>query len=204
MVNQDSLSMQDCGGNQKQIKDNKNQEKLQVHFNEGNGEKIGDAGISDNKFSTTLNLTNQHLDESTLEHFNEIFSKSLEMKEVAKTKNLAIEKEFADLKERLSTSSDYLLRIKKNIENIKFSYQRSLMDMNKSLTMDERYTNQSKQDMKASMEEIRKKIENLQHKVKSQREKQEDVSKDYKSAFEKVINTLQEIESGSYSSQKIE
>lgn len=53
------------------------------------------------------------------------------------------------------------------------------------------------------MEELRHKIDNLQMKMTSQREKQQHVTESYEEAFDKVISALQRIDSGGYSSLNI-
>nr|CAH7755567.1 unnamed protein product [Callosobruchus chinensis] len=141
-----------------------------------------------------------------LEKIKLIVEKTESMKEIAKEKNEQLEQQFRELKDKLSSSSEYLLRIKKNIENLKFSYQKNVMEMQKHLDPAECLENrtpESRADIEKEMEEIRRKIETLQARVNEQTDKHQHVTEDYKSAFDKVVDTLEVIESGSYSSQDL-
>lgn len=143
----------------------------------------------------------------SVERIKDIFEKTEAMKEVAKEKNQQIEAQFKDLKEKLSSSSEYLLRIKKSIENLKFSYQKNVFELHHKLdpaTCLESYSQLTKEDMAKHMEDIRKKIDELQNRMTTQREKQQCVTESYQQAFDQVVNTLEDIENGSYSSQKFD
>ncbi|CAG9822828.1 unnamed protein product [Phaedon cochleariae] len=140
----------------------------------------------------------------SLQQIKNIFEKTEAMREVAKEKNHQLQEQFKDLKERLSSSSEYLLRIKKNIENLKFSYQKNVIEIQKNLDPATEVENiKSKEDMAKHMNEIRNKIDDLQNKMTEQRNKQQYVTESYQEAFDKVIDTLQEIETGAYSSQML-
>ncbi|CAH2003794.1 unnamed protein product [Acanthoscelides obtectus] len=141
-----------------------------------------------------------------LEKIKLFVEKTESMKEIAKEKNEQLEQQFKELKEKLSSSSEYLMRIKKNIENLKFSYQKNVSEMQKHLDPAdclENRTPETKHDIGKEMEEIRRKIETLQARVKEQTDKHQHVTEDYKSAFDKVVDTLEVIESGSFSSQDL-
>lgn len=144
----------------------------------------------------------------SFQRIKDIFEKTEAMKEVAKEKNEQLEQQFKFLKQKLSSSSECLLRIKKNIENLKFSYQKNILEMHNSFDTGEilepKNDSMKKEDMAKNMEDIRKKIENLQNRMTAQREKQQYVTESYQAAFEQVVDTLQQIEDGSYISQGLQ
>ncbi|KAG5888521.1 hypothetical protein JTB14_009573 [Gonioctena quinquepunctata] len=168
-------------------------------------EALQSSEMSENPH-TSSSSTNQDESRRSLEEIQDIFEKTEAMKKVAKLKNQQLEEQFKDLKQRLNSSSEYLLRIKKNIENLKFSYQRNVLEINNKLdpgTQLESGNIGTKEDMTKHMEEIRKKIDDLQNKMTVQQQKQQNVTENYQEAFDKVIDTLQQIETGAYSSQSV-
>lgn len=159
------------------------------------------------KFTSETALE-RNLGNESFKRIKDIFEKTEAMKEVAMEKNQQLEQQFKFLKQKLSSSSECLLRIKKNIENLKFSYQKNVLEMHNSLDTGEILDQKNdviktKEDMAKHMEDIRKKIENLQNRMTAQREKQQYVAESYQEAFERVVGTLEEIEEGSYSSQDL-
>lgn len=176
-------------------------------------EALHNSLTSDQDDPTSTSICDESLDASdalqresslvqSVERIKDIFQKTEAMREVAKEKNHQIEEQFKDLKQKLSSSSEYLIRIKKSIENLKFSYQKNVLEINNKIdpgSSAEPIVNP--EDFAQRMEDIKKKIDDLQNRAKNQRERQRQVTESYQEAFDNVVNTLQEIESGSYSSQ---
>lgn len=160
------------------------------------------------QYFTSETALERSLGNESFKRIKDIFEKTEAMKEVAKEKNQQLEQQFKFLKQKLSSSSECLLRIKKNIENLKFSYQKNILEMHKSFDPGEILDSKNdaiktREDMARHMEDIRNKIENLQNRMTAQREKQQYVTESYQETFERVVDTLQEIEEGSYSSQDL-
>lgn len=145
-----------------------------------------------------------HSCNKTLQQFEQIFNKTEEMKAAAREKNHLIEEQFRDLKNQLNSSSEYLLKIKNSLENLKFSYQKNVIQQQRTLDTGECLEAQDKQkkDSTQQIENIRKKIENLQQRTKVQKDTYNFVTESYQTAFDRVMKSLQDIDSGKYSSQE--
>lgn len=139
------------------------------------------------------------------EHFDtlmKIYEKTGEIK--------AHHKDYMDqinnLKVQLSGSSEFLNRMKKQIDNMKFSYQSKLIELNKRLDPGDCLEKpnpviESAEEYSRYMENVTKKIENLRSKFESQAQKRVSVTDNYQKAFSTVVSLMQEIEKGSYHSQ---
>lgn len=107
----------------------------------------------------------------------------------------------------MAKSSECLNRMKKGIDNVKFSYQTELFELHHTLhnPEDELSTSPSltKEEIAQKVDEIRDKIEKIQTEVYKKKARHESVIKDYQDAFDKVTTTLQSIDSGDYSSVTI-
>ncbi|XP_030752139.1 uncharacterized protein LOC115879442 [Sitophilus oryzae] len=157
----------------------------------------------------TENLLKENVGNKAFENIKNIFEKTQTIKKVADIKHQEIQTQFKELRERLSQSSECLQRMKNGIENIKFSYQSKIYDMQQSLTPGdffdpEKNPLQTKEDMARHMEEIKDKIEKIQKQISAHKEKQEKVTKSYVEAFENVSQTLNCIDNGTYSSCNVE
>ncbi|XP_028144632.1 uncharacterized protein LOC114338236 [Diabrotica virgifera virgifera] len=178
---------------EKQVKDQLNQAK-QLSLEEQN---LIDTETNDEEDKQSL---------QSLEKIQEIFAKTETMKELAKEKNKELEEQFKDLKHKLNSSSEYLQRIKNNIENIKFSYQKNIIDLHKHLdpaTAAENSQFESQDAMKSYIEDIRKKIEDLQTRSTAQEEEKRNQADSYEKAFDRIVSSLQDIEKGAYSSKNL-
>lgn len=136
----------------------------------------------------------QPTDES-VERLRRLYQKTEEMKEVSKSKNEELEDQFKMLKERLSTSSGFLNHIKKSIENIKFSYQRDILDL-------ERVTEENRCEIDEQIEEIREHIDKLQSRVVEDESQKK--GENYQDAFRDVLRTFEVIARGKFASQNQE
>ncbi|XP_072391329.1 uncharacterized protein [Diabrotica undecimpunctata] len=171
---------------EKHVKDQLNQAK-QLSLEEQN---LSDTEKNDEQDGQSL---------QSLEKIQEIFAKTETMKELAKEKNKELDEQFKDLKQKLNSSSEYLQRIKNNIENIKFSYQKHIIDLHRNLdpvTAAENSQFESQDAMKTYIEDIRKKIEDLQTRTATQEEEKRNQADSYEKAFDRIVNSLQEIENG--------
>ncbi|CAG9859223.1 unnamed protein product [Phyllotreta striolata] len=143
--------------------------------------------------------------QKSLKHIQEIFQKTEAMKLEAKEKGQELEDQFKVLKERLNSSSEYLIRIKKNIENIKFSYQRNVIELQKKSEPPADMANhkfENREDMEKYIEDVRQKMDDLQNRMTMQKEKQQHVTESYEEAFNNVVNALQKLDTGECSSVK--
>ncbi|KAK9882148.1 hypothetical protein WA026_019665 [Henosepilachna vigintioctopunctata] len=149
--------------------------------------------------------TNSDSEESSsFERIRELFKKTEEMKEIAKEKNQEVESQFENLRERLNGSSLFLNQMKSSIENLRFSYQRKMMEQNDQdfenyLKNKEKF--KSKEEINSYMDQLKEKIQNLQTKPKVS-EFEENEPKDYQSALKDVVKNLKIIDDGLYSSGK--
>ncbi|XP_057668186.1 uncharacterized protein LOC130901103 [Diorhabda carinulata] len=168
-------------------------------------EKLIKECLNEAKQSTS-NQNDLGNEKKSLQEIQEIFAKTEAMKSVAKEKNEELENQFKDLRRKLNSSSEYLQRIKKNIENIKFSYQKNVIESQKKFDPATAAANskfESRDDLTQYMEDIRRKIDDLHNKMMVQKEKQQRVTESYEEAFDGIVESLQQIESGSYSSNNL-
>lgn len=128
-------------------------------------------------------------EDDSFQRLRNLFLKTEAMKEESKTRNEEMEKQFHELQERLTSSSGFLNQIKKSIENIKFSYERDINDL-------EKVTGENRDEIDKQIEEIRAHISKLQNTVKEEKP----TAQTYQEAFNEVINTFKNIAQGKYSS----
>ncbi|EEZ97403.1 hypothetical protein TcasGA2_TC011232 [Tribolium castaneum] len=126
-------------------------------------------------------------EDASFQRLRNLFLKTEEMKQESKTRNEQMENQFKELQDRLTNSSGYLNQIKKSIENIKFSYQRDITDL-------EKVTEENREDIDRQIEEIRAHIGQLQSAVKVEKPKPQT----YQEALNDVICTFQNIAQGKY------
>lgn len=116
----------------------------------------------------------------------ELFLKTEEMKEESIENNKQIKNQFDELRERLTKSSGFLNQIKKNIDNIKFSYQRDIMDLENVAY------GKNRDDINQQIEEIKLNISKLQSQVKEEKRKPQN----YQEAINDVLSNFQKIANG--------
>jgi hypothetical protein len=131
-------------------------------------------------------------DEESYQRLRRLFLKTEEMKEISQAKNKEMEGQFKELQERLVSSSGFLNQIKKSIENVKFAYQRDIIDL-------EKVTEENREDIDKQIEEIREHIGKLRSRAREERPKPQT----YQEAFTDVLTTFQNIAQGKYNSQNL-
>ena len=137
-------------------------------------------------------LSMQEEDES-FRRLRNLFLKTEEMKEVSAAKNKEMESQFKELQERLANSSGFLNQIKSSIENIKFSYQKDIMDL-------EKVTGENREEIDRQIEELKMNIGKLQSIPKEEKPKPQT----YQEALTEVLTSLQNIAQEKYSSRNVE
>lgn len=161
-------------------------------------------GLIKKKFKPTEGSDNEEESSASFERIRALFQKTEEMKEMAKEKNREVENQFESLRERLNSSSMFLNQMKSSIENLRFSYQKKLMEQHTE-DYEEYFNNKEKFKGKAEidnyLEELRGKIETLQMKPKEFVSEDKE-PQDYQSAIRDVVENLKIIDQGLYSSTR--
>lgn len=141
-------------------------------------------------------LLNEECDTEIVEKAKEIFSKSDATKKVTENRYMELDSQFNNLKERLNSTSSILLRIKKNIDNVKISYEKSFMKMHKCLNPDSELMGnpfESSEEMTKYIEEMERKIEVMQSTADEQTDKFKHVAHNYEEAFNRAVQALEDI-----------
>lgn len=125
---------------------------------------------------------------SNLPQSNEILNKLDTLKEATRRKNEQIEEQFQELQDRLDGSSQYLLKIKKNIENLKSS---RLPTDHCTPQIEDDFDTDS---ISGRIDEIKTKIDHLQVRTKAHTDKYQHLTENYKLAFETVLEQLEHLE----------
>lgn len=189
-------------------------------------EEVGDSPameIQPNFSEETAEVLKANVSKEALESIKQIFDKTQSMRKVADGKHQEIQAQFKDLRERqvkallldssliksrafrLNCSSECLNRMKKGIDNIKFSYQTKVGEMYRTLSPSTEYleTPSTKEELAEKVEGIRKKIEEIQKRVSMDKDKHSQVVQNYQEAFDHVSSVLEDIDQGNYSSTKL-
>ncbi|XP_019768742.1 uncharacterized protein LOC109543453 [Dendroctonus ponderosae] len=153
----------------------------------------------------TEEVLKANVSKEALENIKQIFDKTRSIRKVADGKHQEIQAQFKDLRERLNSSSECLNRMKKGIDNIKFSYQAKVGEVYRTLSPSTDYveTPRTKEELAEKVEDIRNKIEEIQKRVSIDKDKHSRVIQSYQEAFDHVSTMLENIEQGNYSSMKL-
>ncbi|KAF7275859.1 hypothetical protein GWI33_011201 [Rhynchophorus ferrugineus] len=146
--------------------------------NQGDGSLNSNTEYQSNLDQGTEELLRNQVGNKAVENIKQIFEKTKAIKKVADVKHKEIQSQFKELHKRLNQSSECLQRMKKGIDNIKFSYQTKVFEMQKALTPGdffdpEKNPLQTKEDMARHMDEIKEKIEQIQKQINAHKEKQQ-------------------------------
>lgn len=144
---------------------------------------------------------------SSLDRIQKLFRKTEEMREMANIKNKEVEEQFSYLKSRLSGSTTFLEQMKNQVENLKFAYQKKVMDFNHQWDTENYFDNKgdyfkNKEEMETHLDELKMKIKDLQQAKQSESNETTDEPESFQTVLEDVVSNLKKIDDGLYSSGK--
>lgn len=134
-------------------------------------------------------------DQTAMDKIAKLVENAVSMQKIAEEKTRATEQYFNTLRDRLSNSTTFLDNIKRDIENIKFSFARD-QDHNDASFYE--YCEKTDEEMDQEIQDIKKRLEDLQGRAAAVQTSIEE-RESFETTMAKAVKTLDNIAKGLHS-----
>lgn len=133
-----------------------------------------------------------------VERISKLVEDAASMQKLAEEKTKATEQYFNTLRERLHNSTTFLSNIKKDIENIKLTFQndeQQTHDQNSASYWE--YNEKTDEELDQEMDKIKERLKELQNRVQTVKEDMNN-SDSFETTMKKTVNLLENVSKGIY------